>query len=308
MNIDGGPRHVHIRSALFEMTLRQYSMAVRLFRNLLPTVQIGSSARHWMLHRIGFDSSFVDRITADTPSVLRSIYLDGGVLDGSHVRDEIDRLITQSARRVSGQSVRNITFRQQHEIFASDVRLSATNLSTSTSTSTSMYLSRDTTPDLALADAVRMCIALPFVLKPVYLAPEAARRAGATRDYAGLWIDGGVLNNAAAYAFDAGRAQLDPGTLVLRLAPDRTRAVIEPVDEQPVARFLARSILELLSSATANPPALSDQHPQAITLHADGLGTHRFEPDAVRLRAAQDRAYDGVMARFGRAGTRGSDL
>jgi predicted acylesterase/phospholipase RssA len=286
---------VHGRSALVDVVLRQHPTLSKVVKYILPTFRPDSAFRHWMLHRMGVDSSFVDAVLANGPDTLQALYLDGGVFGCCSVRGDVDQIITASTQRVTGRTQANLTFRQHYEIFGSELRLSATNLTSGKS----LYFSRELTPDLPLADAIRLCISLPFVVKPVYLTPEAAHLAGASADYAGLWIDGGVLNNAAAHAFDSAPGTIDPGMFALRLAADTTRGVTEPIDEQPVSRFLARAMLELLSSANQDPWAGIPQNQQVVTLNADGLNTHRFEPDAVPLRQAQDRAYEQVMRRFG---------
>ena len=291
--------YVHIHSALVRLALRRGPGLLTPLTWLLPGHHPGESFRHWMADRMGFDASLADALLGDVPHSVLSLYLGGGVATGRRLRNHIDHLLAVSARTVSGVSMENLTFRQHHELFRTELRLSATNLSSGKS----LYLSRVTTPDLPIADAIRLCVSVPLVVKPVYLTAQAAMKAGASEDYAGLWIDGGALNLPAAEAFcgpsDNGQ------TIALRFAID-TDTASEPLDTQPIARFLPRALLEVMA-VSGHRMGPETGSVRVITLEANGLRSRSLDPDETMLRTAQDRAYEHVLHDLGSHGQVESD-
>lgn len=274
---------------LLEAGLRRYMSVAGVLRSFLPLERTSSKFRHWMLDRMGVDATLVDSVLANVPGAVSSFYLDGGILDGCDFRHGVDTAISATVAEKTGRHVPNLTFSQHYAIFERDLSLVATNLSNGKS----LPLTRLTTPDLPIADAIRLCTALPLIVKPVYLPPEAAAAAGASTDYAGLWIDGGVINSAWLAQLGDKRSGTLGRWLALRLAADSTRVFSQPVDEVPIFRFLPRALLETIWSTAASQSESPDPQP-IVTLNCDGLSAHRFLPDPQALERAQDRAYENV--------------
>lgn len=274
---------------LLEAGLRRYMSVAGVLRSFLPLERTSSRFRHWMLDRMGVDATLVNSVLENVPGAVSSFYVDGGILDGCDFRQAIDGVLSATIAGRTGQHVSNLTFRQHHAVFERDLCLVATNLSNGKS----LPFTRLATPDLPIADAIRLSIALPLIVKPVYLAPEAAAAAGASSDYAGLWIDGGVINSAWPSQLDKKGSGYPGRWLALRLAADGSRVFSQPVDEVPILRFLPRALLETIWSSAASQSASPDPEP-VITLTCDGLSAHRFLPDPEALERAQHRAYEDV--------------
>ena len=153
--------------------------------------------------------------------VQRSIAYDFGIFPGCEFRDFIAKWIKKGAQRVLGLPstatdftdnsngrtlLTEINFQQFYEIFGVDLVATGSNLETSKS----HFFSRYKTPNMIVADAIRISMSLPMVFKPV-LIKEASDLAYITgsmsnlRDHylKGVWVDGGYLNNVPISAFDA---------------------------------------------------------------------------------------------------------
>ena len=218
---------------LLEAGLRRYLSVASVLRSFLPLQRTSSKFRHWMLDRMGVDETLVDAVLADVSGAVSSFYLDGGLADGSDFHQAADGALSAITAARTGQHISNLTFRQHHAIFERDLSLVATNLSNGKS----LPFTRLTTPDLPVASALRLCIGLPLIVKPVYLCPKAAAAAGASNDYAGLWIDGGVINSTWPTQLGGEGWGTVDRWLALRLAADSTRLFNQPVDEVPILRF-----------------------------------------------------------------------
>jgi len=269
--------------------LRRYANVAGVLRSFLPLERPSSRFRRWMLDRMGVDEALVEAVLADVPAAMSSFYLDGGILDGRDFRQAVDDALCVAVAQRTGRRMSNLTFRQQHTIFERDLSLVATNITNGRS----LPFSRLATPDLPVADAIRLCVSLPLIVKPVYLAPEAASAAGATTDYAGLWVDGGVLNSTPSVQVTRNSSGSSDPRLVLSLAPDGTRLFTDGADDVPILRFLPRALLETFWSTTASESqVLEPSH--LLALNCDGLSAHRLLPDPEALERAQQRAHDNV--------------
>lgn len=272
---------------LLQAGLRRYAAVAGVLGSILPLEKTSSRFRHWMLERIGTDSSLVDFVLADVPAAIWALYLDGGLLDAADLRQQIDEVLSARIAERTGRELSNVTLRQHHAIFGRELSLVATNVSRGQS----LAFTRFSTPDLPLADAIRICISLPPLVKPVYFSPNATDVAGGGPDYAGLWIDGGSLNTAAINRCNNVASPRD--SLRLRLGSDLSRHFPEPVDQVPILRFLPPALLELIWSAAAKPTLETAPSP-VLTLDCGAVSTHRFVPEPGALQRAQSRAYDDV--------------
>lgn len=280
---------------LLEAGLKRYMSVAGVLRSFLPLERTSSRFRHWMFDRMGVDATLVDSVLANVPGAVSSFYLDGGILDGCDFRQRVDGTLSAALAAKTGRHVSNLTFRQHHAIFERELSLVGTNLSNGKS----LPFTRLATPDLPIADAIRLCIALPLIVKPVYLAPEAAVAAGAPTDYSGLWIDGGAINSACMAQLGEKGAGTVGRRLALRLAADSSRVFSQPVDEVPILRFLPRALLETIWSSAGGQSASHDPE-LVVTLNSDGLSAHRFLPDPEALERAQHRAYEDVKQHLSR--------
>lgn len=274
---------------LLEAGLRRYVSVAGALRSFLPLQRTSAKFRHWMLDRMGVDATLVESVLADVPQAVSSFYLDGGILDGSTFRERVDAVLSATVGERTGRHISNVTFRQHHAIFERDLCLIATNLSNGKS----LPFTHHATPDLPIADAIRLSIALPLIVKPVYIPPAAAAASGASPDYAGLWIDGGAINSSWMAQLGKTMSGSIDRWLTLRLAADSSRMFNQRVDEVPILRFLPRAMLERIWSTAAAQSAQTDREP-VISLNCDGLSAHRFRPDSEALEKAQQRAYEDV--------------
>lgn len=96
----------------------------------------------------------------------------------------------------------NITFKEHFEKTGIELVLTSVNLSLRQM----FYLSYKTTPNLCVADAVRMSMSIPGFFKPVHILPEHLKDKEYTQlekvILPGFWVDGGVVNNNPIHAFD----------------------------------------------------------------------------------------------------------
>lgn len=90
------------------------------------------------------------------------------------------------------------TFKEHYDYFNIDLKFTSVNMRTE-----NLYvLSKDTTPNLPVATAARMSMSLPFIFKPVVINQESIRRGKINSHLEGLWVDGGLFNNAPINLFD----------------------------------------------------------------------------------------------------------
>lgn len=213
---------------------------------------------------------------------------DFGLFSGCRARQFADSLIAQ---RNGGQH--NMTFADHLRHFNIRLVLTGSNLETGRTE----FFSAATTPDMPVADAVRISMGLPFVYKPVRISGTEARRITRGRNagaFQGLWVDGGLWNNLPLRAFDQpGR---DPRTLGLRLGvPGRVR-----IDS--LSAFLERYVVDLglMGSGETNQAASTGLANRMITLKTDGLETTDFNPPAAVVTARIRDARRATEAYFRR--------
>jgi NTE family protein len=73
------------------------------------------------------------------------------------------------------------------------------------------YFSVYHTPDFPVIEAVQISMSLPGVFKPVFVKTDVRKGDEDQKDkYAGLYIDGGMLNNYPIHAFDFIEQSDDP--------------------------------------------------------------------------------------------------
>ncbi len=104
------------------------------------------------------------------------------------------------------------TFQEHYDIFKVMLRFVSVNLSTENV----QVFSKEKTPNFPVATAARMSMSLPFVFKPVTIFPPDLNKLGLDSYWAGIWVDGGVFDNAPVRIFKD-----DESSLLLRLGNRR---------------------------------------------------------------------------------------
>jgi len=127
-----------------------------------------------------------------------------GLASLQSVRDLVNTAI---AERLNLDGTSPITFEQMKKAGGRPLKLVATNV---TNKSLELF-SVETTPQVAVADAVAASICLPFIFEPWSVAFEKAGDNGAV---ARRFLDGGLMSNLPAWSFDEERA-LDPKAVTI---------------------------------------------------------------------------------------------
>ncbi|NET36378.1 MAG: hypothetical protein F6K19_30855, partial [Cyanothece sp. SIO1E1] len=96
------------------------------------------------------------------------------------------------------------TFEEHYHYFKKDLRFTAVNLETKKV----HILSKDTTPRLPVATAVRMSMSLPLVFKPVILTKDYIWKKQMEPFWEGVWVDGGLFDNTPIRTFNSDKSLL----------------------------------------------------------------------------------------------------
>lgn len=213
---------------------------------------------------------------------LNDIVSDLGIFSGCNARDFLNQLLVQKTAQP------NLTFRQHFEMFRIKLVLTGANLERGTSE----YFSSDTTPNMPVADAVRISMGLPFIFKPYRISAQSATAMG-NPALAGLWIDGGVRNNLPIRAFE-NAPEARPHTLGIRLGEESIRPINNIVD-----MFMALSIHQgLMGSGEAEISRTSGYRQQTIILSTRGLSLTDFNPPSAVVDPLIAEAQASVVRYF----------
>jgi hypothetical protein len=120
---------------------------------------------------------------------------DWGLFAGSAARTLFDRVLGERMPLVDGKPKKNTTFKEHYRAFQVELIVTGTNLETG---KTQVFSCSDT-PDVSVADAVRISIGIPFAFKPVVISNDDH---SPKPDIKGVWVDGGLLNNLPFREFD----------------------------------------------------------------------------------------------------------
>ncbi len=209
---------------------------------------------------------------------------DLGFFSGCRARAFFDSLIAQ---RTGGQ--RNMTFAQHRSRFQTKLVITGSNMETGRNE----YFSADTTPHMAVADAVRISVSLPLIYKPVRIsAAESRRITGDSSSYQGLWVDGGLWNNLPLSAF--GRPTSSSGTLGIRLG------IPQRVQINGFMDFLKRYLIDfgVFGAGETNQSASAGLMSRVITLNTGDLDTTEFSPPASVSDPLIRQAKSATLAYF----------
>lgn len=209
-------------------------------------------------------------------------WLSGGLFDHRPVRDGIGRVL--KAR--FGDP--DITFDAFVGRGALDLRVVATNIGTK-----SMHVfGVHQTPKVAVADALVASMAIPVLFSPV---PIDAGLAAGGRQREGrndLFLDGGLVSNLPAWAFDDERRYLVPAPLLAFDIREDERAR----DTRNSLAAAARTIV--FGSHSLNFRAIEGLSVQPVHADHDLLAFDLSAPDAKRaIKTVQERTYAEMALR-----------
>ena len=219
----------------------------------------------------------------------RNLWQDLGFFSGCNVRAFLDDVIVRQG------GTRNMTFAEHLRVFGVKLVVTGSNLE---SGQTEMF-SADHTPQMPVADAVRISLSLPVLFKPVRITVRKAREItrGATvrsqGSYVGLWVDGGLWNNLpmTVFANDEGNS---PGTLGLVLG----NTALGRSGISGLGQFLG-ALINRFRADEALANAYPSYRRQIIALDTGSIRTAEFSPDPNALRRLQDAAASTTFAYFG---------
>ena len=173
-----------------------------------------------------------------------SLLFHYGIFPGFTFRHFLNKYIKLAVNRVGAsdisgdeitisgvkKKIQDINFADHEKIFGIKLIVTGTNLETMKS----VQFSSLTTPNFPIADAVRISMSIPMAFQPLILKDDndlrqVIKSGENPRNHflKGVWVDGGLLNNAPVAAFDQ-IAGTHTKTLALRLRQDE-RSEIETV-------------------------------------------------------------------------------
>ena len=226
---------------------------------------------------------------------LQNLWLDYGLFSGcagqsflaTSVRDGrfIARRGDLHATR-SDVGASDVTFREHRRRSGIDLVLTGTNLRTGRGA----YLSaRHGLGEMTVADGVRISMGLPLLFKPVRVSPDTNPR------YAGLWVDGGVVNNNPIHAFDHDDGTVNDAVLGLRLEIDRDNEITDLVS---YVKALGKTYLG--ASETREIRTEREERRTVSLPIPDGtLGLFEFTPTPEHVWTASVASANAVYDYFG---------
>lgn len=144
----------------------------------------------------------------------------------------------------------------------------------------------DTTPQLPVADAARISMSLPLIFKPVLIRGEAVAALGAPAWLAGVWVDGGYLNNLPVRVFDD-EPGANPETVGVRLDLDPPTKVMDGLFP-----FLASWFqLGFFGTGESRINASEGVTDRTMSLDTTGLSLIEFAPPKEVIERATEAAY-----------------
>lgn len=156
--------------------------------------------------------SIANQVLRDSDRLLEgfiaNIVGERGLFVGFKMRDYFSELIdTYLYKRMVDDGFpkpsidpKNLTFREFFDFSGTDLVITGTNISQGIP----CYFSVFHTPDFPVIEAVQLSMGLPGAFKPIYVNTEVINGQENSRNgYAGLYVDGGMLNNYPIRAFDS---------------------------------------------------------------------------------------------------------
>ncbi len=235
---------------------------------------------------------------------------DGGFFCGFPAREFLAESLR--TRFSSRNRCDPVTFKELFEYSGIDLKITGTNVSRRKP----MIFSKTTTPNFPVDEAVGISMNLPFLFKPV----EVMKSELWPKDYEGLWVDGGLLNNFPLHAFDEPNGLLNPNVLGLRLTDGEPDAIpndiSKPVEcetrdgcgrklvhkSMPIDLeffpFLMDFLGALLFPSEEGQIRSESERSQTIELFTYKLDTLNFAPTKEQKMEAIPQARDSVIRYF----------
>lgn len=217
--------------------------------------------------------------TGQFPLYLAQLVFHHGLFSGGYARGYVDAAIRAGLEKWGGDPGPDITFaslaaRSSIDLVVTGADLESGSLGTFSATET---------PEMPVADAIRLSMAIPFVYRPT--ADEAGPRPG-------TWVDGGLVNNFPLHAFEPPEQSVSPTVLGFRLE--------SPTDEIDSVGGFVGSVMDSLLTRTTNNQIHSDREAsQVVGVPTGGLQTLGFTPDEDVLDEAMKDAAQAVYEYFG---------
>ena len=185
-----------------------------------------------------------------------------------------------------GGKVHLWTFREHFEVFRVKLKFTSVNFRTAKL----QILSVDTTPDFPVAQAARMSMSLPCIFKPVVINGESLKECKLEAFWEGLWVDGGLFDNAPVKVFND-----NASTLLFRLGDRKENNKLNSIFE-----FLT-AYLTIGLASIGSGEATETTFPQDNIVPLDVAGTSllRFDLDVNDFDALARVNYFIAMRFFG---------
>lgn len=297
--------------------LRELDGAFQRWRGLLRSTALllGAAPSAWDEH---VNMAAIKALLEHPATFGASLATAGGLYPGISAWDWLDRLIAALMARRSGRPAvehRRASFRDFFALFRCDLAITGTNLSTGKSE----VFSRETTPQLPVATAVRISMGLPIIFKPVVITYADWKRMAylhgpvgsmPKEKLVGSWIDGGVLNNLPVRVFESqARPDAAQHTLALRLDVEDLRLPQATPDLSPATqRRDTDGLMATLGALVGTFVGAGEAHiteswhtaDQSIQLPTTGLNTLQFSPDKAAASASRKISRQTVADYFDR--------
>ncbi|WP_053332605.1 ankyrin repeat domain-containing protein [Candidatus Jidaibacter acanthamoebae] len=230
---------------------------------------IGDSRRE--LEKVFFESYNLGDTLLKWPLVLRRIRTQFGAESAEFFLEWAEGIVERKL------GSKNATFKDAHKaILSQKAEVYKYMYFTGTNISTGYYeiFSHEHTPDMKIADAVRISMSIPLV----FTAKRYAKPGSHIED---LYVDGGVVNNYPLHLFDE-RSQPNMKTLGFRVDPIEELAVLrdgaEPIRSE-ITGFIsyAKALYGTTQNAVNNVTRRSDDKLRTVFIDITGVDTLSFK-------------------------------
>lgn len=238
------------------------------------------------------DKSFTEKLKSRLlPIYLNNLYQEMGFFSGCNARNLFAKLIEKKTKNA------NLTFDEHYDLFAIKLIIVGYNVEKDKVE----YFSMDTTPNMCIADAVRISMSLPFIYQPVRISRAESlditrgSMKGANSDLEGLWLDGGARNNSPIRVFE-NEPGANPKTLGIRLGHDaEASGKVDSLKDLIVRYSLIPSIL---GTGEVDISSTSGYREQTIELDAGAIQMWDFKPESSMLNTLIKNAELQVLKYF----------
>ncbi|MFC7071610.1 patatin-like phospholipase family protein [Halovenus rubra] len=218
-------------------------------------------------------------MTGHFPMYVANLLFHDGVFSGAFARQYLDAALTAGLRSAGVPPGDTVTFRDLAAGSPIDLSVVGANLSSGTADS----FATGETPDIGVADAIRLSMAIPFVYRPTTVADGP---------HAGTWVDGGLINNFPLHAYTPPDRAASPSVLGLNLD--------EPAGEiGDLGDFVGAVSGSLFARTTENQIYTPIERTQVIDLPTGDLSMLGFTPTREAVEEAMQTAAQSVLEYFG---------